>query len=231
MSRILYISERVFVNSIFWAEQGIHRKFKSRKSAAYRRGPEGYRQKKEAVLAESAITLTCRSAGAAYRRGPEGYRQKKEAASAESAIALTSRSAGAAYRRGPKDSRKKEEAVLAESAITLTCRRAGAAECRGPEGYRQKKEAASAEPACALSRKADAAERAGGTKAVGIRENVWRHGPAPAPRPPLSAARRGRPACGRTNRAPVVPHRYQIPLPFSEKIVKIALHRARTMVN
>ena len=200
MSRILYISERVFVNSIFWAEQGIHRKFKSRKSAA-------------------------------YRRGPEGYRQKKEAASAESAIALTSRSAGAAYRRGPKDSRKKEEAVLAESAITLTCRRAGAAECRGPEGYRQKKEAASAEPACALSRKADAAERAGGTKAVGIRENVWRHGPAPAPRPPLSAARRGRPACGRTNRAPVVPHRYQIPLPFSEKIVKIALHRARTMVN
>ena len=48
MSHILYISERVFVNSIFWAEQGIHRKFKSRKSAAYRRGPEGYRQKKEA---------------------------------------------------------------------------------------------------------------------------------------------------------------------------------------
>ena len=169
MSRILYISERVFVNSIFWAEQGIHRKFKSRKSAAYRRGPEGYRQKREAASAESAGALICRSAGAAYHCGPEGYRQKKEAASAESA--------------------------------------------------------------CALSRKADAAERAGGTKAVGIRENVWRHGPAPAPRPPLSAARRGRPACGRTNRAPVVPHRYQIPLPFSEKIVKIALHRARIMVN
>lgn len=169
MSHILYISERVFVNSIFWAEQGIHRKFKSRKSAAYRRGPEGYRQKREEASAESAIALTCRSAGAA--------------------------------------------------------------ECRGPKDSRKKEEAASAEPACALSRKADAAERAGGTKAVGIRENVWRHGPAPAPRPPLSAARRGRPACGRTNRAPVVPHRYQIPLPFSEKIVKIALHRARIMVN